>query len=72
MLFRSTSDSPRTDLKRLVTIIRRSGYRGYLPIETLASGRKDYDSFVAVPAMLEALRKAMVETEGMQPSSPEK
>ena len=71
-LIGTTSDSPRTDLKRLVTIIRRSGYRGYLPIETLASGRKDYDSFVAVPAMLEALRKAMVETEGIQPSSPEK
>ena len=71
-LIGTTSDSPRTDLKRLVTIIRRSGYRGYLPIETLASGWKDYDSFVAVPAMLEALRKAIVDTENIQPSSPEK
>ena len=37
------------DLKRLAGIIRRSGYRGYLPLETLGPG----DPYVKVPALLE-------------------
>jgi sugar phosphate isomerase/epimerase len=59
----STVAAPRTDMKRLLTIIRQSGYRGYLPIETLAMGRPGYDSFVAVPAMLAELREAIAATE---------
>lgn len=43
-----------TDLERLTEIIRRSGYRGYLPIETLGPG----DPYVKVPAMVEQARKA--------------
>ena len=38
-----------TDLKRLAGIVRRSGYRGYLPLETLGPG----DPYVKVPALLE-------------------
>ena len=59
----SRLDSPRTDLKKLVTIIRQAGYRGYLPIETLTMGRKGYDSFVEVPKMLAELRSAIAATE---------
>jgi sugar phosphate isomerase/epimerase len=55
----SSLDSPRVDMRRLVAIIRASGYRGYLPIETLAMGRKDYDPRVEVPRMLTDLRAAI-------------
>jgi sugar phosphate isomerase/epimerase len=55
----STLDSPRADLGKLLTIIRRSGYHGYLPIETLRMGRAGYDSFEAVARMLAELRGAI-------------
>ncbi len=60
---RSSLDSPRIDMTRLVTIIRRSGYRGYVPIETLSMGRKDYDPIAEVTRMLTALRSAIASTE---------
>jgi sugar phosphate isomerase/epimerase len=41
-----------TDFDRLAGIIRRSGYRGYLPVETLGPG----DPYVKVPALVEKLR----------------
>ena len=66
-MLRSQLESPRTDLKKVLTIIRQSGYRGYLPIETLAMGRKGYDSFVEVPKMLAALREAIAATEVIAP-----
>jgi hypothetical protein len=50
-------------MPRLVTIIRRSGYRGYVPIETLASGRREYDPRTAASGMLEQLREAIAATE---------
>jgi sugar phosphate isomerase/epimerase len=56
---RSTLDSPRVDLKRVLQIVRSSGYHGYLPIETLSMGRKDYDSYKAIPLMLAQLRTAI-------------
>ena len=59
----STAASPRVDLPRLVGIIRRSGYRGYLPIETLRMGRPGYDSFQAVAALLAELRAALAAPE---------
>lgn len=62
---RSEVDSPKTDLKRLVTIIRQSGYRGYVPIETLSMRRKGYDSYVEVPKMLAELRAAIAATESV-------
>lgn len=46
---------------KLVDIIRRSGYRGYVPIETLPRIGKDdeYDAYTKVPELLGALRKAL-------------
>jgi sugar phosphate isomerase/epimerase len=63
----SSVDSPRTDMKRLLTIIRQSGYRGYLPIETLSMRRKGYDSHVEVPKMLAELRAAIAATASIAP-----
>jgi len=59
---RSRLDSPRVDMKRFIAIVRRTGYHGYLPIETLRMGRASYDSFVEIPKMLEQLRTAIAET----------
>jgi hypothetical protein len=57
--FGEDSDIP-TDLVRLLKIIRRSGYSGYLPIETLGPKGKEYDPFTVVPAFLTRLRKAIL------------
>jgi sugar phosphate isomerase/epimerase len=45
----------KTDLNRLMKIIRESGYRGYLPLETLGEG----DPKVKVPLFLKEIREAM-------------
>jgi sugar phosphate isomerase/epimerase len=45
----------KTDLDRLMKIIKESGYRGYLPIETLGEG----DPKVKVPLFLNEVREAM-------------
>ncbi len=66
-LIGTPAESPRVDMKKLVTIIRQSGYRGYLPIETLSSGRKDYNSFTAAVGMLDQLREAIAATESIAP-----
>jgi len=58
----SSADSPATDMLKLVKIIRKSGYRGYVPIETLSMKRVGYDSFVEVPRMLAQLRDAIEQT----------
>lgn len=56
------ADSP-TDLKRLLRIVRASGYRGYLPIETLSPrGGGSYDPYQVVPAFLKQLREAIAAT----------
>jgi sugar phosphate isomerase/epimerase len=55
------SDVP-TDLVKLLRIVRASGYRGYLPIETLAPANKDYDPFKVVPPFLKLVREAMAQT----------
>jgi sugar phosphate isomerase/epimerase len=64
-----TATDPTTpiDMKRMITVIRQSGYRGYLPIETLASGRKDYNPLVDLPKMLAAMRAAIAATESIVP-----
>jgi len=55
--------SHKTDLKKLVGIIRESGYRGYVPIETLsARGQSDYDPRARVLELLAALREALKES----------
>lgn len=52
-----------TDLKRLMRIVRDSGYRGYLPIETLSPrGGGTYDPFKVVPKFLAEVRQALAET----------
>ena len=59
--FGEESDKP-TDLVRLMQIVRTSGYRGYLPIETLSPKNKIYDPFTVVPAFLKQLRDAIAQT----------
>ena len=52
-----------TDLKRLMRIVRDSGYRGYLPIETLSPrGGGNYDPFTVVPKFLAEVRQALAST----------
>jgi len=52
----------KTDLVKLMRIVRTSGYSGYLPIETLSPKGKDYDPYTVVPAFLNQLRDALKET----------
>lgn len=47
----------RTDLRKIVKILRDAGYRGYIPIETLGPG----DPKVKVPQLLEELQNALRE-----------
>jgi len=53
-----------TDLKRLLRVVRDSGYRGYLPIETLSprGGGGNYDPYKVVPQFLAQLRQAIAQT----------
>jgi sugar phosphate isomerase/epimerase len=55
----SSLKSPPADIKKLMQIIHDGGYRGFLPIETLAMGRKDYNPFIEVEKMLVAMREAV-------------
>jgi sugar phosphate isomerase/epimerase len=59
--FGADSDIP-LDMKKLMRIIRGSGYRGYIPLETLSTPGKEYDPFKVVPAYLEQIRQAIVQT----------
>src|SRR5262249_49762709 len=52
----------RTDLKKLVRIIRASGYRGYIPIETLSVRGEAYDPRARVAQLLAELREALKES----------
>lgn len=56
--FGEDSEIP-TDMKRMVAIVRKSGYSGYLPIETLSPKGKPYDPFTVVPAFLKQLQDAL-------------
>jgi len=49
----------RTDFPRLVTILKNSGYRGYLPVESLKVKGKPYDPFLQVHQMLKELNVAL-------------
>ena len=55
----SSLKMPPTDFSKLARIIHDSGYRGFVPIETLAMGRKDYDPAAEVVKVLGALRTAI-------------
>jgi sugar phosphate isomerase/epimerase len=45
----------KTDIRRIVSIVRDAGYRGYLPIETLGEG----DPRVKVPKFLDEVKSAL-------------
>jgi sugar phosphate isomerase/epimerase len=52
-------ESPiRIDLARLMKILNESGYRGYIPIETLSVSGRPYDPFTLVPAFHQEVREA--------------
>lgn len=55
-----------TDVKRLIKIVRASGYRGFLPIETLSprggTTGPAYDPFTVVPKFLAEVKQAIAET----------
>ena len=59
----SSLKSQRTDYRKLIQIIHAGGFRGYLPIETLSMGRKDYDPKSEVAAALAQLRQAIAAIE---------
>lgn len=65
----SKPDAPRTDMLELLTIVRKAGYRGYLPIETLSMKRPGYDSYVEVPKMLAELQEAIAATASIAPEN---
>jgi sugar phosphate isomerase/epimerase len=50
------------DMVRLMKIIRKSGYRGYIPLETLSTPGKDYDPFQVVPRYIQMIRDAIAKT----------
>ena len=49
-----------TDLKKVISIVSKSGYHGYIPIETLGAG----DPLQKVPVMLSAVKQALKDIEG--------
>lgn len=49
----------RTDFNRLSQIINKSGYRGYLPVETLAVKGVPYNPYELVPQMIKELEDAL-------------
>lgn len=52
----------RTDLKKLVRIMKEGGYRGYVPIETLSTKSDSaYDPQASVTKLLEELREAIAQ-----------
>ncbi len=52
------SETP-IDMMKLTTIIRKSGYRGNVRIETLAMKRRAYNPFVEAPMSLKRERETM-------------
>jgi len=62
-MVRTSTDIEPVDVTKLVGIIRESGYRGYLPIETLPNRGEDYDPYARLPIILNSLREALEATE---------
>lgn len=48
----------KTDMLRVMKIIRASGYKGFVPVETLPEKGKPYDPFVRVPMLLTEMQTA--------------
>ena len=57
----------RTDLGRLMKIIRASGYKGFLPVETLSVKGQPYDPFTKAPAFIEEVRAVDVYVDSIMP-----
>jgi hypothetical protein len=57
----SSLKTPPTDFKKLAKIVHDGGYRGFVPIETLFMGRKDYDPASDVVKVLTVKRAAIAE-----------
>jgi sugar phosphate isomerase/epimerase len=55
----SSLKSPQADFKRMMRIIADGGYRGFVPIETLSMGRKDYDPATEVAKVLKGMREGI-------------
>ena len=49
------------DLKKVMKMVRKVGYRGYLPVETLSVPGRQYEPFKLVPEFIEKVRKAIEE-----------
>ncbi len=54
----------KTDLKKVVQIVRKAGYRGYLPIETLSPTGQPYDPKSRVAEFLKEVRAALAGPNG--------
>ena len=54
-------NKPLTDMRKIVKIAREAGYNGYLPIESLPMGRKNYDTPGELRRMLKELKAAIAE-----------
>lgn len=63
----SSLQSPPADYLKLATIISGGGYRGFVPIETLAMGRKDYDPYLEVEKVIVAMRQAIAQFQPVAP-----
>ncbi len=57
-----SNKGPKTDLPKLVRIIRAGGYRGYIPIETLTLKGVPYDPRARASELLAGLRAALAQT----------
>ena len=55
----SAVKSPRADFKLMMKIIADGGYRGFVPIETLSMGRKDYNPATEVEMVLKGMREGI-------------
>ena len=60
---RGKDSGVRIDLLRAVRVIRQGGYRGYLPIETLAVAGETYDPRQKAAQLAHELRRAIRQTE---------
>jgi len=59
-IFGTSKDVP-VDGVRLMKIIKKGGYKGYLPVETLLIKGRPYDPFTLVPQLLKKLEEAKKE-----------
>lgn len=49
------------DLRRIMKIIRKHSYRGFLPVETLNDPTRNYDPYTLVPAFIREIEAAIAE-----------